>query len=86
MRATMLSVSERVAKMDIEKLVTELFEVFDVNNDGVISRGEFVALIESLMEKEEIGFASNIFKKFDANHDNVISREELIDMVIELAL
>ena len=41
--------------MDIEKLVTELFEVFDVNNDGVISRGEFVALIESLMEKEEIG-------------------------------
>ena len=72
--------------MDIEKLANELFDVFDENNDGVISRGEFVALIESLMEKEEIGFASNIFKKFDANHDNVISREELIDMIIELAL
>ena len=72
--------------MDIEQLVAELFDVFDENKDGVISRREFVALIESLLDQREIGFSSNIFKKFDANHDNVISREELIDMVIELAL
>ena len=67
-------------------MVAELFDVFDENKDGVISRREFVALIESLLDQREIGFSSNIFKKFDANHDNVISREELIDMVIELAL
>ena len=72
--------------MNIEQLVTELFDEFDENKDGVISRREFVALIESLLHHHEIGFASDIFRKFDTNHDNVISREELIDMIVELAL
>ena len=67
-------------------MVAELFDVFDENRDGVISRREFVALVESLLHHKEIGFASDIFNKFDANHDNVISREELIDMIVELAL
>ena len=60
--------------------------VLHENGDGVISRREFVALIESLLHKNEVGFSSNIFKRFDANHDNVISRDELIDMIVELAL
>ena len=72
--------------MNIEELVAELFEEFDENKDGVISRREFVALVESLLHKREIGFSSDIFRKFDSNHDNVISREELIDMIVELAL
>ena len=72
--------------MDIEQLANELFDVFDKNNDGVISRGEFIALAESLLDKDEVEFKGDIFRKFDANHDNVISREELIDMIIELAL
>ena len=72
--------------MDIEQMVAELFDVFDENKDGVISRREFVALVESLLNQKEIGFSSDIFKKFDKNHDNVISREELIDMIVELAL
>ena len=72
--------------MDIEQMVTELFDVFDENQDGVISRREFVALIESLLHQKEIGFSSDIFRKFDTNHDNVISREELVDMIVELAL
>ena len=67
-------------------MVDELFDVFDENNDGVISRREFVALVESLLHRTEIGFSSDIFRKFDANHDNVISRDELIDMIVELAL
>ena len=72
--------------MDIEQLVAELFDVFDENGDGVISRREFVALVDSLLHQKEIGFSSDIFRKFDTNHDNVISKEELIDMIIELAL
>ena len=72
--------------MDTEQMVAELFDVFDVNNDGVISRGEFVALAESLLHKQGMNFSSDIFKQFDVDHDNKISREELIDMVIELAL
>lgn len=67
-------------------MVTELFEVFDENQDGVISRREFIALAENLLHEKRIGFSSNIFKQFDANHDNVISKEELIDMILELAL
>lgn len=72
--------------MNIEELVTELFEEFDENKDGVISRREFVALIESLLTDQEIEFSGNIFKKFDANHDNVISRDELVNMIVELAI
>ena len=67
-------------------MVAELFDEFDDNKDGVISRREFVALVESLLHEKRIGLSSEIFNKFDANHDNVISREELIDMIIELAL
>jgi Ca2+-binding EF-hand superfamily protein len=72
--------------MNIEEMVAELFDVFDVNADGVISRGEFIALAEALLYKKGLNFSSDIFKEFDANHDNVISREEMIGLVIELAL
>ena len=72
--------------MNIEQLVTELFVEFVENKDGVISRREFVALIESLLHHLERGFACDIFRYFDTHHDNVISREELIDMIVELAL
>jgi guanylate cyclase activator 1 len=72
--------------MNTEEMVAELFDVFDVNNDGVISRGEFIALAEALLHQKGLSFSSDIFKQFDKNHDNVISREEMIDLVIDLAL
>ena len=72
--------------MNTEQMVAELYDVFDVNLDGVISRGEFIALAEALLHEKGLSFSSDIFKQFDANHDNAISREELIDLVIELAL
>ena len=72
--------------MNIEQMVAELFDVFDVNGDGVISRGEFITLAESLLYDKGMNFSSDIFKRFDANHDNVISRDEMINLVIELAL
>jgi Ca2+-binding EF-hand superfamily protein len=72
--------------MNTEQMVAELFDIFDVNNDGVISRGEFVALAECLLHEKGFNFSSNIFKRFDKNHDNVISRKEMIDLVLELAL
>jgi Ca2+-binding EF-hand superfamily protein len=72
--------------MDTEQMVAELFDVFDVNNDGVISKGEFISLAECLLHKKGFNFSSDIFKRFDANHDNVISRDEMIDMVLELVL
>ena len=72
--------------MNTEEMVAELFDVFDVNNDGLISRGEFIALAKSLLHKEEFEFSSDIFKQFDANHDNAISKDELIELVTDLAL
>ena len=72
--------------MNTEQMVGELFDVFDVNNDGVISRGEFISLAKSLLNEQGLNFSSDIFKQFDANHDNVISKDELIDLVLELAL
>ncbi len=72
--------------MNTEEMVTELFDIFDVNQDGVISRGEFVALAEALLHQKGFHFSSDIFKQFDTNHDNAISREEMVNMVLELAL
>jgi len=72
--------------MNIEQMVAELFDVFDVNQDGVISRGEFVELAKSLLYENDFKMSSDIFKQFDENHDNVINKDELIAMIIELAL
>jgi len=72
--------------MNTEQMVAELFDVFDVNQDGVISKGEFIALAEALLHKQGMNFSSDIFKEFDENHDNVISRDEMINLVLELAL
>jgi len=67
-------------------MVAELFDIFDVNNDGVISRGEFISLAECLLYKKDFQFSSDLFKQFDVNHDNVISKDELIALIIELAI
>jgi Ca2+-binding EF-hand superfamily protein len=72
--------------MNTEEMVAELFDIFDVNQDGVISRGEFISLAECLLHKKGFNFSSDIFKRFDANHDNAISRDEMVNLVLELAL
>lgn len=72
--------------MNVEEMVDELFDLFDKNEDGVISRGEFVELAECLLHDKGVNFSSDIFKEFDLNHDNVISKDELKNMVLELAL
>jgi len=72
--------------MEINQWVDELFEVFDVDKDGVINRSEFVELIDCLLQDKGIRMCETIFNKFDSNHDNSISKDELKAMVIELAL
>ncbi|MDO6426324.1 MULTISPECIES: EF-hand domain-containing protein [Thalassotalea] len=72
--------------MDLNQWVDELFEVFDEDKDGEISRSEFVELIDVLLQDKGIRMCESIFKRFDTNHDNSISKEELKEMVIDLAL
>ena len=55
--------------MDTEQMLTELFDLFDTNNDGEISRGEFVELAQCLLHEKGMNFSSDIFNRFDENHD-----------------
>ena len=68
--------------MDIEQMVTVLFEIFDENQDGVISSREFIALAVRLLHQKGLSFCIDIFNHFDSNHDNAISMEELTDMIV----
>ncbi len=67
--------------MKREELVNELFEEFDRNRDGVLSRGEFVDLVKYLIGEHGLAASSRIFDEFDADHDNVISRDELLELI-----
>ena len=65
-------------------MVDELFEIYDTNQDGVISRGEFVGLIDCLLNEKGVHVSSEIFNQFDANHDGVISKDELLVLIKEM--
>ena len=71
--------------MNTEQMVAELFDIFDVNNAGVISRGEFVGLAECQQHEKGVNFSTERFKQYHAKHDNEITKEEKIDHVIEQA-
>ncbi len=72
--------------MDRRELVEALFEEFDTNRDGMLSRGEFVDLVKFMLGEHGVATSSTIFEQFDADHDNRISREELVALVNEYAL
>ncbi len=72
--------------MDRRELVEALFEEFDDNDDGKISRREFIELRKCLLGDHGVETSSKIFDHFDSDHDNHISRDELIELVIEYAI
>lgn len=72
--------------MNRRELVEALFEEFDENGDGAISRLEFKELLACLLGEHDVKTDNKIFDEFDANHDNKITRDELIDLVIEYAI
>lgn len=72
--------------MNRRELVEALFEEFDDNGDGKISRREFIELRKCLLGDHGVETSSKIFDHFDSDHDNHISREELIELVTEYAI
>jgi len=72
--------------MNRRELVEALFEEFDDDRDGKLSRREFNELIDSMIGDHGMETHKEIFERFDRDHDNGISRDELIDLVVEYAL
>ncbi|MGZ9899857.1 EF-hand domain-containing protein [Shewanella gaetbuli] len=62
----------------------ELFDFFDKNSDGVISRSELIELVEVLLSERGLGKSSKILKEFDINQNGVIDFEEFIELAKEL--
>jgi len=78
--------SQRNPGMNRRELVEALFEEFDDNGDGVLSRREFDELIDAMIGEHGVETHREIFERFDQDHDNGISKDELIELVIEYAL
>jgi Ca2+-binding EF-hand superfamily protein len=72
--------------MNTVEMVDELFEIYDKNQDGVISRGEFVGLIDCLLNEKGVKVSSEIFTLFDTNHDGVISKSELSVLIQDMLI
>nr|WP_321824974.1 EF-hand domain-containing protein [Alteromonas macleodii] len=54
----------------------ELFDFFDENSDGYISKKELIELVDVLLNEKGRGKSSKILKEFDFNSDNKIDFEE----------
>jgi len=54
----------------------ELFDFFDSNSDGYISKRELIDLADVLLNERGLGKSSQILKEFDFNHDRKIDFEE----------
>lgn len=50
----------------------ELFDFFDSNSDGVISKSELIELVDVLLNEKGIGRSAKVFKEFDLDHNGVI--------------
>lgn len=54
----------------------ELFDFFDQNSDGYISKKELIDLADVLLNEKGLGKSTKILKEFDFNCDNKIDFEE----------
>ena len=61
-------------------LLKELFDSYDKNCDGYLSRGEFVAFSHEVFRIYRRGGSNSAFKVSDLNHDNKVSFEEFIQI------
>ncbi len=59
----------------------ELFDFFDLNKDGYLSRGEFVSVVEVLIGEVGMGVSKEHFLAVDLNKDNRISYDEFIKIL-----
>jgi Ca2+-binding EF-hand superfamily protein len=58
------------------KPIKELFDFYDNNSDGVISKREFVELVENLLHERGMGKSTEILKDYDFNENGVMDFDE----------
>jgi len=66
------------AKLETYK---NLFDSYDSDSDGFLSKGEFVAFSKEVLRISEQGGSNVVFKESDLNLDSRISFEEFVDMM-----
>ena len=54
----------------------ELFNFFDNNGDGVISKKEFIELVDALLHERGINKSSALLKEYDFNENGVMDFDE----------
>lgn len=59
----------------------KLFDSYDSNSDGYLSKGEFVAFSKEVLRILEQGGSNFVFKESDLNLDNRISFEEFVNLI-----
>lgn len=67
---------EELYERHVNKVVNEIFDLFDANRDGMISLDEYIDLF--MAYRIEIRFSARAFTKLDLNKDDFISKEEFI--------
>ena len=66
------------AKLETYK---KLFDSYDSDSDGFLSKGEFVAFSKEVLRISEQGGSNVVFKESDLNLDSRISFEEFVGMM-----
>jgi Ca2+-binding EF-hand superfamily protein len=62
-------------------LLKSIFDSYDSNSDGFLSKGEFVAFSKEVLRISEQGGSNFVFKESDLNLDNRISFEEFVNLM-----
>lgn len=63
------------------EILNKLFQSYDSNSDGYLSKGEFVAFSKEVLRISKQGGSNFVFKESDLNLDNRISFEEFVNLM-----
>lgn len=77
---------KEVPKERIERSMMKMFFEADVDNNGVLDKGEFLACLRNLdfgLTKKEINY---LLSQVDKNQDGYVSYEEFIPMAVEVMI